>query len=303
MRWLAGAGGLAMLLANALAYGAAWAACRRGLRSAHGALRPLGLPRSAPRLPSPLGLDFERHGFASADGTFLEAWLVPRDGSRGVAVLFHGYGGSKDQMLREARAFRALGLDALLVDFRGSGGSEGSETSIGWHEARDVQAAVAYARTLPGSPRVIAYGISMGAAAVLKAEADGDLGAAGLVLECPFDRLLTTVNHRFEERSLPAFPLSPLLVFWGGWRQGFDAFAHNPVDYARRARTPTLLLNGADDTYVTREEARSVARALDQRGRLVLCPGVGHASCLGRQAPLWRESVGGFLDEVLGPRR
>jgi pimeloyl-ACP methyl ester carboxylesterase len=148
---------------------------------------------------------------------------------------------------------------------------------------------------------VIAYGVSMGAAAVLKAEADGDLGAAGLVLECPFDRLLTTVDHRFQERNLPAFPMSRLLVFWGGWRQGFDAFAHNPVEYARRVRTPALLLNGEDDTYVTPEEARAIADALDRHGRLVLCPGVGHASCLRGQAPLWRESVSAFLDEVLGP--
>jgi hypothetical protein len=147
---------------------------------------------------------------------------------------------------------------------------------------------------------VIAYGISMGAAAVLKADADGDLGAAGLIVECPFDRLLTTVNHRFEERNVPAFPMSRLLVFWGGWRQGFDAFAHNPVDYARRARTPTLLLNGADDTYVTGKEARAIASALDERGRLVLCPGVGHASCLRSQAPLWHESVGAFVDSLLG---
>lgn len=297
MRALAWAGVLAMLLANAAAYGAAWAACRLG-----------GLPprqrlfdRRGRAAPPPHGLAYERHGFRSADGTFLEGWLVPRDGARGVAVLFHGYGASKGDLLREARAFRDLGLDALLVDFRASGGSDGSETSIGYHEARDVQAAVAYARTLPGRPRVIAYGISMGAAAVLKAEADGALGATGLVLECPFDRLLTTVNHRFEERSLPAFPLSPLLVFWGGWRQGFDAFAHNPVDYARRARTPALLLNGEDDTYVTREEATAIAGALDRHGRLVLCPGVGHASCLRGQAPLWRESVSVFLDEVLGP--
>jgi alpha-beta hydrolase superfamily lysophospholipase len=286
------------VVANAATYVAAWAACRIGERP----FRRAFAARRERRTPDQLGLAYERHGFRSSDGTFLAAWLVPRRGPRGVVVLFHGYGGSKGDLLREARAFGDLGLDALLVDFRGSGGSDGSETSIGFHEARDVQAAVAYARTLPGRPRVIAYGISMGAAAVLKADADHDLGAAGLVLECPFDRLLTTVNHRFEERNVPAFPLSPLLVFWGGWRQGFDAFAHNPVDYARRARTPALLLNGEDDTYVTREEATAIAGALDRHGRLVLCPGVGHASCLRGQAPLWRESVGAFLDDVLGPR-
>jgi alpha-beta hydrolase superfamily lysophospholipase len=294
--WCALATGLA---ANAAAYAAAWAACQLG----QGAPRArLAHARRPQRTPDQLGLGYERHGFRSTDGLFLEGWLIPRPDSRGVAVLFHGYGADKSQLLREARAFHRHGLSPFLVDFRGSGGSGGRETSIGFHEARDVRAALAYARSLPGRPRTIAYGISMGAASVLKAEADGDLGVDGLVLECPFDRLLTTVNHRFEERNLPAFPMSRLLVFWGGWRQGFDAFAHNPVDYARRGRAPVLLLSGANDTYVTPDESGSIARALGSRGRLVVCPGVRHASCLGGQAPLWHETVGSFLDAVLGPQ-
>jgi alpha-beta hydrolase superfamily lysophospholipase len=290
-----------LLLANAGAYGAAWAACRLAGRPPRAALDWLGLRRSGTRIPPALALPHERHLFASEDGTALESWLVASDGRRGVVVLFHGYGGRKTDLLREARAFRDLGLDALLVDFRGSGGSDGDETSIGFHEAKDVRAAVAYARALPGRPRVLAYGVSMGAAAILKAEADGGLRADALILECPFDRLRTAVDHRFEERRLPAFPMSPLLVFWGGWRQGFDGFAHNPVEYARRATTPALLIGGMEDPLVTPDETRSIADALGANGRLLMCPGVGHAPCLRGRPALWRATVSTFVDGVVGP--
>ena len=291
-----------LLLANAAAYGGAWAACRLALRPARNTLRWLGHRRSVQRTPQQFGLHHERHGFPSQDGTFLDAWLIPVERSRAVVAVFHGYGANKGDLLREAREFHAMDLDVLLVDFRGSGGSEGNETSIGFHEAKDVRAAVNYARGLPGRPRVIAYGISMGSAAILKAEADGVLGARALILECPFDRLQTAVDRRLEERRMPAFPLSPLLVFWGGWRQGFDGFTHNPVEYARSVRTPVLLIAGDEDLLVRPEETASIALALAANGQLLTCPGVGHAPCSRGPADLWRHRVGHFVDQVLGPR-
>jgi alpha-beta hydrolase superfamily lysophospholipase len=290
-----------LLLANVGAYGAAWAACRLAGRPPRAVLDLLKVGRAGARRPPALALPHERHVFTSEDGTALEGWLVPSDERRGVVVLFHGYGGRKTDLLREARAFRDLGFDALLVDFRGSGASGGDETSIGFHEAKDVRAAVGYARSLPGRPRVVAYGVSMGAAAILKAEADGALGADALILECPFDRLRTAVDHRFEERRLPAFPMASLVVFWGGWRLGFDGFAHNPVEYARRAATPALLIGGMEDPLVTPTETRSIAEALGAHGRLLMCPGVGHAPCLRGRPGLWRTNVSAFVDEALGP--
>ena len=292
---------VAFLLANAAAYGGAWAACRLVLKPARATFQWLRVPKFARRTPDQFGLRYERHVFPSLDGLALEAWRIPHDRPRAAVVMFHGYGADKGQLLREAREFHAMDLDVLLVDFRGSGGSEGRETSIGFHEAKDVRASVHYARHLPGRPRVLAYGVSMGSAAILKAEADGALDASALVLECPFDRLLTAVDHRFRERGLPAFPFSRLLVFWGGWRQDFDGFAHNPVEYARQVRTPVLLIAGAEDTLVTPAETASIASALGGRGRVLTCPGVGHAPCSRGPADLWRARVGAFVDDVLGP--
>jgi uncharacterized protein len=285
---------------NAVTYWAARTFCRFETGAEALSLRVPGLAR--PRTRRPPSGTYERHGVRSLDGTFLESWYLPREDARGVAVLFHGYGGTKGDLLREARVFHDLGLAAFLVDFRGGGGSEGDESSIGFHEAQDVTAATTYARTLPGRLPVVVYGISMGAAAVLKADAETPLGARALVLECPFDRLSTTVDHRFEVRHVPAFPLSNLLVFWGGWRQGFDGFAHNPVDYARRVRTPALVFSGSEDELVTPDEAGGIARALAGPSEHVVCPGVGHASCLRGRPPLARDALARLLDAVL-PRQ
>src|SRR5262249_10140426 len=120
--------------------------------------------RSPPRpenagTPADAGLPFEVHRFASDPGVEIEAWFVPRAEPRGPVLLFPGYSASKQALLPEAAALHALGYAPFLVDFRGCGGSSGSVTSLGIHEANDVAAAVDYARGhWPGRPTVL-YGV------------------------------------------------------------------------------------------------------------------------------------------------
>jgi alpha-beta hydrolase superfamily lysophospholipase len=252
------------------------------------------------RTPHELGLEYERHVFEGGRGVALEAWLIPEANPRATVVLFHGHAASKDSQLREAKAFHGMGLNALLVDFYGSGGSAAKQTSIGFYEALDVTKAFVYARGLPRTGPVFLYGASMGAAAILKAVADDRLEPAGLILECPFDSLVATVRHRFTNQGLPSFPLADLLVFWGGLQQGFNPYRYRPVDSALRIGSPTLLMNGDQDPWVRPEEARAIHEHLRGPKTLCLLPGVGHDSCLRARPEDWRLAVSSFLDQVLG---
>jgi uncharacterized protein len=251
------------------------------------------------RTPRVLGLEYERHVFTGGRGVPLEGWLVSSSNARGTVVLFHGHAASKDSQLREAKVFHDMGLNAFLVDFYGSGGSGGNETSIGFYEALDVTRAFAYARDLPGAGPVVLYGASMGAAAVLKSVGDDKLAPAGLILECPFDSLVGTVRHRFTSRGVPSFPLADLLVFWGSAREGFNGFRYRPVDSASRIEQPTLLMNGDSDPWVRPDEARAIFDALKGPKTLKFFAGVDHDSCLRRRPDEWKGAVADFLVQVL----
>jgi uncharacterized protein len=248
------------------------------------------------RTPLDVGLSYERHVFAGAHGLPLEAWLVPASSDHGVVVLFHGHAASKDQLLRVAQAFHQMGYAALLVDFYGSGGSGGSDTSIGFFEAVDVGAAYRYAQSLGRGRPVILYGVSMGAAAILKAVYDEQLEPAAIVLECPFDRLSTTAAHRFQNVGLPAFPAA-LLLFWGGVQQGFNPFRMNPVEFATAVRSPTLLMQGDRDPTITMDEARSIFAHLAGPKTLAIFPGARHELYIGADRHRWTNAVGRFFGE------
>ena len=114
----------------------------------------------------------------------------------------------------------------------------------------------------PNRLTTIQIGQSMGAAAVLRAVATEKLTPAGVVVECPYDRLLTTVKNRYGQMGFPAFPAAQTLVFWGGVQHGFNAFRLNPVEYARQVRCPALVIAGQHDPWVKVEEADAVAQAM-----------------------------------------
>jgi alpha-beta hydrolase superfamily lysophospholipase len=255
----------------------------------------MSIPRPAnQKTPASFGLAFTTHNFPSTDGIDLEGWFLPSAQAKGIVVLFHGYTSCKANLLPEAKAFHELGYDAFLVDFRGSGGSGGWETTIGYKEADDVSRSVEFVqKEWPKKPFVL-FGQSMGSAAILRAVSKDGLCPQALVIEYPFDRLLSAVANRFSGK-LPSFPMAHLLVFWGGVQHGFNGFRHNPVDYAREVRCPTLLLHAEKDPLVTRPQADSLFENLGGEKEFELFPGLGHESLVRAEPDRWRRLVSHFL--------
>ena len=251
--------------------------------------------RKNTRTPKDLDLEYDTWKIPVEEGVVLEAWDIPREARRGVAVLFHGYADRKSSVLAEGQAFHALGFEPVLVDFRGSGGSSGYVTSIGFHEARDVVAALRASREKrPGEPLVL-WGVSMGGAASLRAI--GGLGERvdALIVEAPFATMRSAVVNRFTTLGVPTFGFVDLFMFWGGRQLGFDASTHNPKDYAASVRAPTLVQLGSEDKRVLKPEGWSVFSALPGEKRFQLFDGLGHESLVRGNRELWIETVSDFL--------
>jgi alpha-beta hydrolase superfamily lysophospholipase len=255
------------------------------------------LPRPANgQYPADVGLASQTCTIRGEKGVDLEAWWIPHPEPRACVLLFHGYSACKGTLLPEARAFFALGCEIFLVDFRGSGGSSGNVTTLGVHEAEDVVQAVKYARAHSAARPLILYGRSMGGAAILRAIAKRQLRSDGVIVECPFDRLVSTVGNRFSSMGLPSFPMAQLLVFWGGVQQGMNGFAHNPADYAACVHCPTLVMHGSLDPRVSIGEVQAVHAALTGDKQLTFFPRAAHESYLAVDPDLWTATVSGFLE-------
>lgn len=227
----------------------------------------------------------------------IECWSIKTKNAKGTLILFHGYGGNKSLMLDKAEVFLELGYNMLLVDFMGSGGSEGNQTTIGYFEAEQVHACFNYLRK-QGERNIFLYGTSMGSVATMKAISDYDIKPSGIIIECPFGSMYKTVYARFKTMNAPTFPMAGLLVFWGGIQNGFWAFNHNPTEYAKKITCPTLLLHGAKDEKVSMEEIKSIYNNLEGIKKLRIYQEAGHENYLVKYKTKWTEDVKEFLEQT-----
>lgn len=227
----------------------------------------------------------------------IECWLIKADSSKETVILFHGYGGEKSSMLDKAYVFISMGYNTMLVDFMGSGGSDGNETTIGFMEAEEVIACVEYLKS-HGETKIILFGTSLGAAAIMKALNDQQLPINAAIIECPFGTMLKTVENRFSTMGVPSFPMAHLLVFWGGIQGGFNAFNHKPVEYAKKIKCPVLLMYGEQDPKVTRQEIDDIFNNLSAYKKLVTFPLAGHENYLLKYRDKWIEETSAFLHNL-----
>jgi pimeloyl-ACP methyl ester carboxylesterase len=135
----------------------------------------------------------------------------------------------------------------------------------------------------------------MGAASILKAVNDEDLSPSGIIIECPFSSLKTTVDARFKMMGIPAFPLSNLLVFWGGIENGFNAFGYEPVEYAKAVQCPTLLFYGAQDPKVSLAETEAIYKNLNGLKEKVIFEKAAHGNYWLHYEELWKNKTRFFL--------
>jgi len=205
----------------------------------------------------------------------LECWYLKAKNAKGTVLLFHGYQGNKSVLIGQSNIFHELGYNTLLVDFMGSGGSEGNQTTIGYKEAEEVKTCFDYIAA-KGEKKIYLCGNSMGAVSIMKAITNYGIAPKAIMIGCPFGSMYKTVGARFDIMGAPKFPMAGLLMFWGGTINGYWAFGHNPVDYAKAIKCPVLLAYGAKDNRVSMAEIKSIYTNLAGQKTLKIYPEGGH---------------------------
>lgn len=228
----------------------------------------------------------------------IECWYLKHPTAKATVIICHGYSGSKSTMLDKANELYGMGFSLLLVDFMGSGGSEGNQTTIGYKEAEEVKTCFDYLHKR-GDSTIFLYGTSMGAVAILKAMCDYPLNPTGIIIECPFGSMYQTVCNRFKTSGIPTFPLAGILTFWGGVENGFWAFSYKPSEYAKVVHCPTLLMYGGKDQKVTREETNEIYNNLGGKKQLIVFPDAGHENYLTKYKDAWSDSIRSFTYRYL----
>ncbi len=237
---------------------------------------------------------FENVYLTTKSGLKLQGWYVPVDSSKGTVLLFHGHGGTKSGVKKEAEEFRKMGYNTFMIDFRAHGSSEGNTCTIGYNESEDVKLAYDFIKT-KSEKNIVLWGISMGAATITKAVSDYDLQPAKIILEMPFGSILAAAEGRIKLMHIPPEPLATLITFWGGVEHGFWAFNMKPSEFAKKISCPVLLQWGQNDPRVSRKEIDDVYGNISTAKKLVVYENSGHESLCKKENEKWVTEISAFL--------
>jgi dipeptidyl aminopeptidase/acylaminoacyl peptidase len=257
----------------------------------------LFFPRQAPiELPARLsGLAAAEDVRFEAAGTTLKGWYIPSKNGSAI-VLLHGAGGNRADLLAEARALADRGFGVLLFDWPGHGESTGQ---IHWNDGERASLVAALdwlaKRADVSSPRVGAYGFSMGGYVVAQvAAADSRLAAVVLAG--------TPANQReqvaFQHRRLGL--LGELPALYALRRGGMQVDRLMPIDEVSKIAPRSLLIVGGSlDAIVPPAMAPALYARAGEPKELLVIEGAGHGGYAGLGGSVYLDRLSAFFERAL----
>ncbi len=249
--------------------------------------------------PGDLGLPYEEVEFRSVDGLKLRGWYIPAPSARRVVIVAHGGHAGKWAALRYLVALHKAKLNVLAFDFRNHGQSEGTMTTTGFYERKDLAAAVDFALSRRNTA-VGVYGFSMGAATAILSMAEDRRIAAG-IFESPFADFGELVAEAGGARyGLPRFPLVSTALWFFEKRSGASLDSLRPISaIGRIAPRPVLLIHGTQDPVIPVSHSQRLFAAAGRPKRFWSVPGGTHVNSWNVDRARAEKEVAGFFEAHL----
>lgn len=210
--------------------------------------------------PKDMGWQFEAVTLETSDELELAAWFIPtKDQTDKAIVILHGYPADKGDLLNWA-SFLKDKYNLLFLDFRYFGKSEGSFTSFGYHERKDVLAAIKFLKEKDIN-EIGLMGFSFGASvALLTLPETNDVAA--VVADTPFANLDLIGKTYYGHLSFLQKPLIALSKFWGRVIYGIKANEIASEEAVKKGQTPIFIIHSRQDETTLVENAERLKSAL-----------------------------------------
>jgi len=216
-----------------------------------------------------------------------------------VEILFHGYRGSaeRDMSAGVERCF-ALGRNALIVDHRAAGKSDGHTITFGIRERRDCLLWIDRVIERFGKDvRIVLTGISMGAATVMMAAGEELPEQVVCVLaDCGYSSPREIICKVIRDMKLPLI-LYPFIRLGAMLFGHFDPDETSPMEAVTRCRVPLILIHGEADDFVPCDMSRRVYEACVSQKKLVTIPGAGHGLAFPTDKEAYLKALADFQQE------
>jgi uncharacterized protein len=198
--------------------------------------------------PKEIGLNFETVSIPTEDGVSLESWYIPSSNSKKGIIFVHGHGGSRNEGLRFAQALNKVGYNLLALNLRRNANQF---ASMGYHERKDVKAAVDFLINQKNLESIGIFGFSMGAATSILAMEEDNRIKAGIFSSGYASAMDVMSEAAKRDFGIPYYPLIPLVRSLINLRGNMQIETVRPEDkIGNISPRPIYLFHCDKDNYV-----------------------------------------------------
>ena len=237
----------------------------------------------------------------SFDGLTLRGKYFEHFKGAPIEIMMHGYQGNAERDMNGG-VFRSrdCGHNALVVDHRASGHSEGKTITFGINESRDCLAWIDFIlKEIDPEARIILTGISMGAATVMNVSGMNlPNNIIGILADCGYTSNEDIIKKVIREMRLPAEILYPFARLGAKIFGHFDLDEFSPIEQVKKSKVPTIFFHGDTDDFVPHEMSERNFAACAAEKKLVIIKGAGHGVAFPVDQELYLKEANEFFDRI-----
>ncbi len=232
--------------------------------------------------------------FRTTDGLVLRGWYGASHNESIVAIL-HGWAGMRADMLPEAEMLASAGFGVLLFDWRAHGESDGTHTTWGFEEQRDLDAAVSWIEQAHPGVRIGGLGFSMGGVTLVE-QASNDRRIRAIAIEGTYPSL-EDIAYQMESGLgfLTGFP-----SIWAMRLFGPPLDSVRPVDrLCSLSPRPVLLVYGSKEHAARFDLTQRMFEAACEPKELWIVAGAAHGQYATTDPDDLKAKLVGFFSRAL----
>lgn len=237
----------------------------------------------------------------SFDGLTLRGRYFEHFKGAPIEIMMHGYQGNAERDM-SGGIFRSrdCGHNALLVNHRASGNSDGRVITFGINESRDCLEWIDFVlKEINPDARIILTGISMGAATVMNVSGmELPENIIGILADCGYTSNEDIIKKVIREMHLPANILYPFARLGAKIFGHFDLDEFSPVEQVKKSKVPTIFFHGDTDDFVPHYMSEQNFEACAAKKKLVIIEGAGHGIAYPVDKDYYLKEAKEFFEEI-----
>jgi len=237
----------------------------------------------------------------SSTGVELTGYEFIKDDKRPFVIVVHGYTSSSKMMGNHIYEFNKRNYNVLAVDLIAHGKSGGDIISMGGYDSKDIRLWIDYINEKYHNPKILLFGVSMGAATVINTI---DENLPDNVVAFIEDSGYLTLTGEFTQQAgklynIPYFPMIPMMSLTTKIRGGFFFSEVDATDALKNTKLPALILHGSADNFVPTQNAYDIYELINSPKMIYITKGAKHTDAFMSDSKNYWAAIDDFLKKYV----